>query len=174
MHYWLSTLNPKNDRTQMAVNLRPRISALSPLTAGNYEDLHDTKLKDQTDPLAIRRSLQGAFSPGGFNSLPKFKQMKKFMGSMTTNWGSFFKSWQVDGAELDQQIPMMDIRKAALGFKILGVRFTCEENCVLVQRKPGQYAAFIYTASGAVSKEKLDNDPMMKKCLFHCDPFNEE
>ena len=174
MHHWLTTLNPKNDRTQMAVNLRKRVSVLNELTAGNYEDLIETHRNDQISPLTVRKCLAWKLQAGGHSELASFAQMKKFLGGMTTNWGSFFKPWNFKGAEFIEQVPLLDLRKETLDFKIFGFRFTCEENAVLIQRTPGQFAFFMWSASGAVSKEKLDKDPLLKQCLFHCDPFKQE
>ena len=93
-----------------------------------------------------------------------FKQLKKYLGATNVNWCDLFKSWHVEGAELDQQVPLVDIKKVTL---FRGV----EEDCLFIQRRPGQYAALIFTSSGAVSKEKLDKDPMLKECIFHLDYF---
>ena len=81
------------------------------------------------------------------------------MGSTNVNWCPLFESWEVEGAKLDQQVPI---------FSMFRSRFfsSCEEDCLFIQRKPGQYAVLIFTSSGAVTKEKLDDDPMLKECLF--------
>lgn len=121
-------------------------------------------------PQGVRKQLinvlknDGTPESKGFQDIPDFKSLKKHMGGVSTSWVGFFNDIQLDGLDLEVQMPVFDPKD--FEYQKFGLYFAVEDNIITFKLNKDDIGVFIFTGSGKMKVEDLDNSNMTLERLF--------
>ena len=159
---WLTELEPKMDNMTMIINLRDRIEGVNSNLAGNYLALVVLRNKHMQTPAECRKFLNNVLKPGYEWEIPSYKDYRKYIGGMHTNWSSFYHHVQPQGTEQVLHFPVVpDVSYIWSGVPVGG-----ELDLITFRPNPGQTACFIFSRRRKLDVNKLLAQNLVKKQLM--------
>jgi len=152
----------KIDNIMLPINLRGRLPGVTANMAGNYLGTSIMRTSDMVTPRAVRTWLENILKPGYQWSMPKFKDFRRYVGGIHTNWCSFYHHVQPEGTTQITHFPIVPKMDMWIGPIPIG----SELDMITYKSNPDEVSCFVFTRRPGITRESLLANPLIKSELM--------
>merc|ERR1719219_3200170 len=153
----------KLDNIMIPINLRGRIPGVHDNLAGNYLGACVMRKDDLKTPRTVRTWLENVTKPGYKWQTPTWKEVRKYLGGIHTNWSGFYHHVQPEGTTQITHFPVVpEMEYWLMGFLPAG----SELDMITYKSNPDEISCFIFTRRSSITKESLLEHPLIKSELI--------
>merc|ERR1712066_33708 len=149
--------------TEVAVNLRDRISGITNDLAGNYLNVIMTDKASMKSPATHRKCIYDTLKKRGAIKSPTGMQQFSGLKAMSTNWATFYQPVEIAGFKEIFHHPILDYKDC-----LLGNTFLVPEALVFIFRpRQGELGilSFDYSANRKTEEDYLSSEFIEKRLL---------